>query len=120
MFGFFAGFLAGTGFGIYVAQKYEIPDIRDFMENFKEASKKYEKKNENDKTSWQVSSSTRHQPLSQFEWYNVHNAIGKTLYWIALGFTGSQSCMVANDLYVCWRLKYWRPCLLFFFAIFQL
>lgn len=51
MFGFFAGFLAGTGFGIYVAQKYEIPDIRDFMENFKEASKKYEKKNENDKTS---------------------------------------------------------------------
>lgn len=44
------------------------------------------------------------------------NAIEKTLYWTFLSFIGSQSCMVADDLHVSWRLKYWRPCLLFFFA----
>lgn len=46
MVGFLVGFLTGTGFGVYVAQKYEIPDIKIFMESFKETAKKYEKKDD--------------------------------------------------------------------------
>lgn len=49
MVGFLVGFVTGTGFGVFVAQKYDIPDVKIFLESFRETAKKYEKKD--DKTS---------------------------------------------------------------------
>lgn len=44
--GFLAGFASGTLFGVYLSQHYDIPDLGNLLATFKEASKKYEKKDD--------------------------------------------------------------------------